>query len=47
MIKTIENNRQPCVDVYAGKDAFELVLAMYKSQKKGKSMELLLDSFLW
>ncbi|MDR3156984.1 MAG: Gfo/Idh/MocA family oxidoreductase [Lactobacillales bacterium] len=45
MIDAMENNRQPYVDAYAGKDAVELVLAIYKSQKEGKSVELPLDNF--
>lgn len=35
MIDAIQNSRAPYVDAYAGKDALELVLAIYKSQKEG------------
>ncbi|MDR1473044.1 MAG: Gfo/Idh/MocA family oxidoreductase [Lactobacillales bacterium] len=45
MIDAIENDRQPYVDAYAGKDAVELVLAIYKSQKEGVSVELPLEDF--
>ncbi|MCI8779903.1 MAG: Gfo/Idh/MocA family oxidoreductase [Lachnospiraceae bacterium] len=36
MIDSIENDRKPYVDAYAGKRALEMVLAIYKSQKTGE-----------
>lgn len=45
MIDAIENNRKPYVDAYAGRNALELVLAIYKSQKEGKAVKLPLGKF--
>lgn len=45
MIEAIQNDRKPYVDAYAGKDALELVLAIYKSQKEGRSVKLPLIDF--
>ena len=45
MIQAIQENRRPYVDGYAGRDALELVLAIYKSQKEGKPVKLPLKSF--
>jgi predicted dehydrogenase len=45
MIDAMENDRQPYIDAYAGKDAVELVLAIYKSQKEGQPVELPLEEF--
>jgi len=45
MIEAIKNDRAPYVDAYAGKNALEVVLAIYKSQKEGKPVKLPLDSF--
>lgn len=45
MIKAIEDDRKPYVDAYAGRDALELVLAIYKSQKEGKAVRLPLEKF--
>ena len=45
MIDAIKNNRKPYVDAYAGKNALELVLAIYKSQKEGKAVKLPLEHF--
>lgn len=45
VIDAIKNNRQPYVDAYAGRDALELVLAIYKSQKEGTTVPLPLDNF--
>ena len=45
VIDAIENDRQPYVDAYAGKDALELVLAIYKSQKEGKTIKFPLLDF--
>ena len=36
---------QPYVDAYAGRNALELVLAIYKSQKEGRAVKLPLDDF--
>ena len=45
MIDAIENDRKPYVDAYAGRDALELVLAIYKSQKEGHAVRLPLENF--
>lgn len=45
MIDAIQKDREPYVDAYAGKDALELVLAIYKSQKEGIPIKLPLDDF--
>ena len=45
MIDAIQNNRRPYVDAYAGKNALELVLAIYKSQKEGRPIKLPLEDF--
>ena len=45
MIDAIPNDRKPYVDAYAGRDALELVLAIYKSQKEGHAVRLPLENF--
>lgn len=45
MIDAIENDRQPYVDAVAGRNALELVLAIYKSQKEGQTVKLPLKEF--
>lgn len=45
VIEAVENDRKPYVDAYAGRDALELVLAIYKSQKEGKVVKLPLCDF--
>lgn len=45
MIDAIRNDRKPYVDAYAGRDALELVLAIYKSQKEGHVVRLPLENF--
>ncbi len=45
MIDAIRTDRKPYVDAYAGRDALELVLAIYKSQKEGKAVKLPLGEF--
>ncbi|EEG73551.1 oxidoreductase, NAD-binding domain protein [[Clostridium] hylemonae DSM 15053] len=45
MIEAIENDRKPYVDAYAGKNALELVLAIYRSQKEGKPVKFPLKDF--
>lgn len=44
-IDSIENNRKPYVDLYAGKRAIEIVLAIYKSQKTGLPVKFPLKEF--
>lgn len=45
VIDAIKNDRQPYVDAQAGKNALELVLAIYKSQKEGKAVQFPLENF--
>lgn len=45
MVDAINNNRDPYVDAVAGRDALEMVLAIYKSQKTGLPVQLPLDDF--
>lgn len=45
MVYAIENNKKPYVDVYAGKSAIELILAIYKSAKMGQPVKFPLSSF--
>lgn len=45
VMKAIEEDRAPYVDVYAGKRALEIILAIYKSQKEGKAVKLPLENF--
>lgn len=45
MVQCVENKSQPYVDLYAGKRALELVLAIYKSQKTGEKIILPLSNF--
>lgn len=45
VINAVKNKRQPYVDLYAGKRAVELVLAIYKSQKTGQSVTFPLTDF--
>ncbi len=45
VIDAIKNDRAPYVDAQAGKNALELVLAIYKSQKEGKAVKLPLTEF--
>ncbi len=44
-IDSIKNNRKPYVDLYAGKRAIEIVLAIYKSQKTGLPVKFPLEDF--
>ena len=44
MIDAIKNDRAPYVDMYAGKKAVEIVLAIYKSSKEKRSVSLPLNS---
>lgn len=45
MIKAIEQDRKPYVDAAAGRNALELVLAVYKSQKEGRPVLLPMENF--
>lgn len=45
MINAIEYDRKPYVDAYAGRNALEMVLAIYKSQKTGMPVKLPLTDF--
>lgn len=45
MADAIQKNRKPYVDAYAGRDALELVLAIYMSQKEERAVKLPLTSF--
>ena len=45
MIDSIKSNRKPYVDAHAGRNALELVLAIYKSQKTGMPVKLPLKDF--
>lgn len=45
VIDAIQNDRTPYVDAQAGRNALELVLAIYKSQKEGKSVKFPLENF--
>ena len=40
VVEAIEQDRQPYVDARAGRDALEMVLAIYKSAAEGKAVEL-------
>lgn len=45
VVDAIQTDRKPYADAYAGRDALELVLAIYKSQKEGKAVKLPLSEF--
>lgn len=45
VIDSIQNDRTPYIDAHAGRNALELVLAIYKSQKEGKPVKLPLKDF--
>lgn len=45
VINSIKEKRKPYVDVYAGKNAVEFVLSVYKSQKTGEPVKLPLENF--
>lgn len=45
MLDAIVNDRKPYVDAYAGKNALEIVLAIYKSQLTGQPIKLPLKDF--
>lgn len=45
VMDAIENDRKPYVDAVAGRNALEMILAIYKSQKTGEPVQLPLQSF--
>lgn len=45
MILAIEKNRKPYIDAWAGRNAVEMVLAIYKSQKTGMPVKFPLQNF--
>lgn len=45
VIDAIQNDRKPYVDAVAGRNALEMVLAIYKSQKEGVPVKLPLSDF--
>lgn len=45
VIDAIQNDREPYIDAVAGRNALELVLAVYKSQKEGRPVKLPLKEF--
>ncbi|MEG0392709.1 MAG: Gfo/Idh/MocA family oxidoreductase [Anaerovoracaceae bacterium] len=45
VIEAIEQDRAPYVDAYAGRNALEVVLAIYKSQKTGQPVKMPLTEF--
>lgn len=45
MEQAILNDRDPYVDAVAGRNALEMVLAIYKSQKTGLPVKLPLEDF--
>ena len=45
MIEAIEKDRRPYVDAIAGRNALEMVLAIYKSQKTGSPVNFPLTNF--
>ncbi len=45
VIDAIKNDRKPYVDAYAGRNALELVLSIYKSQKTGEPVKFPLTNF--
>jgi predicted dehydrogenase len=45
VLDAIETDRKPYIDAYAGRNALEIVLAIYKSQKTGAPVKLPLQDF--
>ena len=45
VIDSIKNDRNPYVDAIAGRNALEVVLSIYKSQKSGQPIKLPLEDF--
>ncbi len=44
-LEALEEDREPLVNGVRGKKALEIILAIYKSQKTGKPVDLPLDDF--
>lgn len=44
-VDAVQNNRKPYIDLYAGKRAVEMILAIYKSQKTGEKVTFPLEDF--
>lgn len=45
VIDAVKNDRKPYVDAYAGRNALEVVLSIYKSQKTGEPVSMPLKDF--
>jgi predicted dehydrogenase len=45
MVEAIEKDRKPYIDAVAGRNALEMVLAIYKSMKTGETVNLPLGDF--
>ena len=45
MVQAIEEDRAPYIDAVAGRNALEIILAIYKSQKTGLPVKLPLTDF--
>lgn len=45
MVEAIKNNREPYVDAVAGRNALEVVLSIYKSQKTGQAVKYPITGF--
>lgn len=45
VIDAVNNDRQPYIDAVAGRNAVEVILAIYKSQKTGQVVKLPLEDF--
>ena len=45
VIDAVKNDRKPYVDSVAGRNALEMILAIYKSQKTGQPVRLPLETF--
>lgn len=45
VVDAIENDRKPYVDAVAGRNALEMILSIYKSQKTGQPVKLPLNDF--
>lgn len=45
MVDAIKNDRKPYVDAVAGRNALEVVLSIYKSQKTGQAVKYPLTDF--
>ena len=45
VMDAIENDRKPYVDAVAGRNALEMILSIYKSQKTGRPVKLPLEKF--